>query len=74
MIFIAIRKWHCLFFFTLLQLSDSNSENVDVGSQLDVPKNLPILYGRWLTMLTVRTSLKQVLFIQQTLTVMSQEL
>ena len=63
-----------LFFFTLLQLSDSNSENVDVESQLNVPKNLPILYGRWLTILTVRTSLKQVLFIQQTLTVMSQEL
>ena len=61
-------------FLILLQLSDSNNENVGVESQLDVPKNLPILYGRWLTMLTVRTSLKQVQLIQQTLTVISQEL
>ena len=56
------------------QLSDSSSENVGVDSQIVVPENLPVLYGRWLTLLTVRTSLKQVQFIQKTLTAMSNEL
>ena len=58
----------------LFQLSESSGENIGVDSQLVVPENLPILYGRWLTMLTVRTSLKQVQFIQKTLTAMSQGL
>ena len=65
-----LTKW----FFFFFQLSDSSSENVGVDSQIVVPENLPVLYGRWLTMLTVRTSLKQVQFIQKTLTAMSQGL
>ena len=62
------------FFFFFFQLSYSSSENVGVDSQIVIPENLPVLYGRWLTMLTVRTSLKQVQFIQKTLTDMSKEL
>ena len=55
-------------------LSDSMPSNIDVDCQLIESQKLPFIYGRWLTMLTVWTLLKQVQFIQQTLTTMSQAL